>query len=142
LQATGRIRLGSAGTTAQFGEPQSGGSPVARIVYGTGVGDTRSREPGAREPQASAPLDAQPVRVGIERAGRGGKTVTVAAPLVLVRADAQALLGELKRACGSGGALTASASPDGAPAFALELQGDHVARAVALLRERGFRRAR
>jgi translation initiation factor 1 len=82
------------------------------------------------------------VHVRIERAGRGGKTVTVAGPFLLVRADATALLSELKRACGGGGALEVSATSAGEPAFALELQGDHRARLPGLLRARGFSRVR
>ncbi|MCU0231001.1 MAG: translation initiation factor [Acidobacteria bacterium] len=73
-----------------------------------------------------------------ERAGRGGKTVTTAGPLFLPRTAAGALLADLKKRLGSGGTLTASATPDGALAFALELQGDHAERLVAELQARGF----
>jgi translation initiation factor 1 len=82
------------------------------------------------------------VHVRLERAGRGGKTVTAAGPFELTRADAAPLLQDLKRACGGGGTLKAGTTPVGGPAFVLELQGDHLARLPALLRERGFLQAR
>jgi translation initiation factor 1 len=110
---------------------------VARIVYTSGPEGTRSQKP-----QASVPPEKQPVHVRVERAGRGGKTVTVAGPFLLARADAALLLAELKRACGGGGALRESTTPAGEPALVLELQGDHRARLPELLRARGFHRAR
>ena len=77
------------------------------------------------------------MRVRWERAGRGGRTVTVATPLVLVRTDATALLGELKRACGSGGTLK-TGEPGGPPCFTIEIQGDHADKVVAELVARGY----
>jgi translation initiation factor 1 len=97
--------------------------------------------PGSEEPR-DIPREQQRVRVRLERAGRGGKTVTVAGPLQLPRADASTLLQALKRACGGGGTLKAGTTLAGSPAFVLELQGDHRARLPALLRESGFRQAR
>ena len=84
----------------------------------------------------------QAVRVRRERGGRRGKTVTVAEPLSLARADAIQLLSELKRECGAGGALKDVAAENGRAAFALELQGDHVATIVERLVARGFRAKR
>ena len=78
------------------------------------------------------------VRVRRERSGRKGKTVTVAAPLFVGREDARALLKDLKRSCGSGGALKESTAPDGRACFALELQGDHVAALTDGLTRRGY----
>lgn len=82
---------------------------------------------------------AQTIRLRIEKAGRGGKTVTVADGLLGAKADAAALLSTLKKAFGGGGALRDSKTPDGTPCFALELQGDHLARLADLLRDRGYR---
>ena len=118
---------------------------MARTVYTSGPHGARSipEEPeGGREPERSLPREQQRVHVRIERARRGGKTVTVAGPLELVRAEATSLLQELKKACGGGGTLKVAPTPSGAPAFAVELQGDHTARLPALLRERGFHRVR
>ena len=68
------------------------------------------------------------VRVSRERAGRGGKTVTVVRGLAL-DADALAALGKrLRAACGAGGA-----TKDGV----LGIQGDHVERVLALLLQEG-----
>jgi translation initiation factor 1 len=125
--------------------PPVGGTVVARTVYTSGPGGGRSvpakdNRPG--EPAASIARERQRVRVRLERAGRSGKTVTVAGPFALVRTEAALLLAELKRACGGGGALRPVTTPQGTPAFALELQGDHVGRLPELLRERGFRQAR
>ncbi len=69
------------------------------------------------------------VRVSREKAGRGGKTVTVVrgAPL---ESDALRALGKrLKAACGSGGTVK-----DGV----VEIQGDHADRLVVLLQQEGF----
>src|SRR3954469_15010636 len=70
------------------------------------------------------------VRVLRETKGRGGKAVTV---IRGVPVDAAALLKlgqELKAACGSGGTVK-----DGA----IEVQGEHVDKVMALLEQRGFR---
>jgi len=68
-------------------------------------------------------------RLRVERAGRGGKTVTVVDGLPRNRGFLAALLGELKRACGSGGALRDDA---------VELQGDHRDRLRERLAARGW----
>lgn len=117
---------------------------MARTVYTSGPGGGRSLPAKGEEgPQhASLPPEGQRVRVRLERAGRRGKTVTVAGPFSLAQADAEALLRDLKRTCGGGGVARPIVSPNGAPAYALELQGDHLERLPALLRERGFRQAR
>jgi translation initiation factor 1 len=122
--------------------------PDDRVVYSTGprgggaAPTTRCRRCGGAPchcgPQKSLPPDKQPVRVRRERAGRQGKTVTVASPLFLVRADAQALLTEAKRLCGTGGTLKEDKAPDGKPCFVLELQGDQVDKLVAELTTRGY----
>ena len=68
------------------------------------------------------------VRVSRERAGRGGKTVTLVRGLAL-EADSLAALGKrLRSACGAGGA-----AKDGV----LEIQGDHVERVLELLAREG-----
>jgi translation initiation factor 1 len=89
------------------------------------------------EPQQSLPPQRQAVRVRREKAGRGGKTVTTIAPMLLTREDASALLGELKRLCGGGGALKTDRGPDG-PFFVLEVQGDHADKVVATLVSKGY----
>jgi translation initiation factor 1 len=65
--------------------------------------------------------------------------VTVAEPFHLTREDATALLADLKKACGGGGALKPTSDREGGPAFAIEVQGDHVERVLADLESRGYR---
>ena len=88
---------------------------------------------------APVPPDKQTIRMRIEKAGRGGKTVTVADGLLAPKADAATLLSALKKSCGGGGALRESKTPEGAACFALEVQGEHLAKVAELLRGRGFR---
>jgi translation initiation factor 1 len=68
-------------------------------------------------------------RLRIEKAGRGGKTVTVIDGLPRNRAFLERLAGEMKRACGTGGSAGESA---------VELQGDHRERLRAVLAGRGW----
>jgi translation initiation factor 1 len=65
----------------------------------------------------------------IEKAGRGGKTVTVVAGLPRNPAFLASLAAELKRACGTGG----TARED-----AVEVQGDHRERLRPLLAAKGW----
>lgn len=70
-----------------------------------------------------------PVRVGRETKGRGGKGVTVITGLRLSVAELEAIAGELKRRCGSGGTVKEGV---------IEIQGDHRDAIVVALRARGF----
>jgi translation initiation factor 1 len=69
------------------------------------------------------------VRIRREAKGRGGKTVTVIAGLPLEAAELQNLTGELKRRCGTGGAVKD---------WTIEIQGDQVDTLVAELQKRGY----
>ena len=90
----------------------------ARLVYSSDVG--RVTEPPAQRP--SGPPDDGIVRVSRTSTGRKGKTVTLITGVPA--AEAAALVRELKRLCGSGGALK-----DGV----IEIQGDHRTKIVAHL---------
>jgi len=68
--------------------------------------------------------------------------VTVAGPLVLARPEAEALLAAWKKMCGGGGALKEAETPDGSPAFELEVQGDHAERLLAELLQAGYKAKR
>ena len=94
-----------------------------RLVYSTGVG---SICPGCGWPERdckcssqNTPRETIPDRIvakmRMEKKGRGGKTVTVVYNLPNNAAFLKDLCSELKRACGTGGAID-----DGA----IELQGD------------------
>ena len=102
-------------------------SAAGRICKGCG-----HPERGCRCGQASA--EAVPVRpvakLRMEKAGRGGKTVTVVFGLPNNAAFLKDLAVELKKACGTGGTATA----DG-----VELQGDLRDRVRELLTAKGFR---
>ena len=68
-------------------------------------------------------------RIRREKAGRGGKTVTVVAGLNLDDAALAALSRRLKAACGTGGTVKDRT---------LEFQGDHRDQLIALLTREGF----
>ncbi|HSN77479.1 MAG TPA: hypothetical protein VL334_20600 [Anaerolineae bacterium] len=71
-----------------------------------------------------------PVRVGRERKGRGGKTVSIITGVMSREAGQQALLKLLKSKLGTGGALE-----DGN----IIIQGDHRERIVEILNELGYK---
>ena len=103
----------------------------SRLVYSTDSGDQRRRERGrGQEPGPSGPQlpDDGVLRVFREKAGRGGKVVTVVRGLP--GGDLAAVASDLKKLCGSGGAVKAGA---------VEVQGDHRERIAARLQARGYR---
>jgi translation initiation factor 1 len=102
----------------------------SRLVYSTGDGDRRDRgrKRPAEQPRGPQLPNDGVVRVFREKGGRGGKTVTVVRGLP--GGDLAAVASDLKRHCGSGGAVK-----DGA----VELQGDHREKAAARLESQGYR---
>lgn len=79
---------------------------------------------------ADQPVPARIVaKLRIEKAGRGGKTVTVVYDLPRNAAFLKDLCGELKRACGCGGAVREDA---------VEVQGDLRERVREVLEKKGF----
>ena len=84
----------------------------------------------AREAEQAAQASDGIVRVGRSTKGRGGKTVSTVTGVPLEADALRALAGELKRRCGTGGALK-----DGV----IEIQGDHRDTLVAELEARGYR---
>src|SRR4051812_24200380 len=96
------------------------GHDDARPVYSTGAGRLCPSCGAAVADCRCGPGDEPvPVRIvailRVEKAGRGGKTVTVVAGLPRNAAFLKTLCADLKRACGSGGAVG-----DGT----IEIQGD------------------
>lgn len=83
----------------------------------------------ARDEAAAAQKSDGIVRVGRSTKGRKGKTVSTVTGVPLDEGALQTLTGELKRRCGTGGALK-----DGV----IEIQGDHRDTLVAELETRGF----
>ena len=104
----------------------------SRLVYSTDGGRVRSSDDrpspmgqAGRKSTSKLPQDGV-VRIMRERAGRGGKVVTVIRGLPAK--DVEERAAELKRLCGAGGAVK-----DGA----VEIQGDHRERIAAELRSLG-----
>ncbi|HEV3140308.1 MAG TPA: hypothetical protein VGY57_07330 [Vicinamibacterales bacterium] len=110
----------------------------ARLVYSTGVGRVC---PGCGWPErdckcstraaADAPVPSGRIvaKLRIEKKGRGGKSVTVIFDLPRNAAFLKDLCAELKRACGTGGAVVEDT---------IELQGDLRDRVRELLRTKDF----
>jgi translation initiation factor 1 len=97
----------------------------SRLVYSTGDGDRRKQSTERSQPEL--PSDGV-VRVFREKGGRRGKIVTVVRGLPAKELKAAA--SDLKRLCGSGGAVK-----DGA----VEIQGDHREKVAARLEAQGHR---
>ncbi len=70
------------------------------------------------------------VRIRLEKAGRGGKAVSVVFGLPLAEDELSALAKQLKNLCGAGGAVK-----DGN----VEIQGDHRDKLKAALEAKGFK---
>jgi len=107
-----------------------------RLVYSTGAGaicpecgwperDCKCSQTAATESIPNRIV----AKLRMEKKGRGGKTVTVVAGLPNNAVFLKDLCQDLKRACGTGGAVQ-----DGA----IELQGDLRDRVRARLTEKGF----
>lgn len=109
-----------------------------RTVFSTDPEDERG--PGSNEVAAApdgnpaGPIATrqknQPVIVGIERKGRGGKTVSVVAGVMSHDAGRQALLKLLKTKLGTGGTLKDEV---------IEIQGDHRDQIVEILIGLGYK---
>ena len=105
------------------------------LVYSTESGRMcpDCRKPVAQcvcKANAVAPAGDGVVRVSRETKGRGGKGVTVIRGVPLAGEALAALGKQLRTSCGTGGTVK-----DGA----IELQGDHVARALELLAGKGWK---
>jgi translation initiation factor 1 len=87
------------------------------------AGQARNDSPGRKD----GPADGV-VRVSRETKGRGGKAVTIVRGLALDAAALVKLAQQLKATCGSGGTVK-----DGA----IEVQGDHCDKVIALLQAQG-----
>jgi translation initiation factor 1 len=115
--------------------PSDGGG----IVYSTGIGERcpnclrAVRECVCKKGTPAKPSNDGVVRVSRETQGRKGKGVTVVSGLGLPLAQLESLATELKKKCGSGGAVA-----DGR----IEIQGDHRDRLVEELLRRGWKAKR
>jgi len=108
----------------------------ARPVYSTATGriceacgwPERDCKCSSRRAAETVP-DRVVAKLRVEKAGRGGKTVTVVYDLPRNAAFLKELAQDLKRACGTGGAVGEGT---------VELQGDLRDRVRDALRKRGF----
>ena len=109
----------------------------ARLVYSTDRGRIcpkcgwpadNCKCSGANPREAPVP-DRVVAKLRVEKAGRGGKTVTVIYDLPRNTDFLKALCVDLKRACGTGGTVVDDT---------VELQGDHRDRVRELLQKRAF----
>tara|TARA_B110000305_G_scaffold42162_1_gene44091 strand:- start:58 stop:810 length:753 start_codon:yes stop_codon:yes gene_type:complete len=136
------VRMSEADLVASFSRKNKGGSMKAERSGAVGAtkpsGSNKTPKPGqiGSGTGTSRGLDpkAQLVRVGVTRAGKKGKTVTVIDGLdVGSPDDASELLTKFKKILGTGG----SVSENGAFSF----QGDNAALLVDMLKAMGFKRA-
>ena len=112
------------------------GRITGRIVYSTGTGRVcpgcgwPSRECKCSRSEPDVPVPTRLVaKLRMEKKGRGGKTVSVVDGLPHNAAFLKELCQDLKRACGTGGAVSEGT---------IELQGDLRDRIRELLLKKGF----
>jgi len=111
--------------------------PAEPTPFNAGLASLASRMGDLPPPSEATPPAKPPARppvravVRMERAGRGGRTVTVVEKLDLRPSDLEAWLGDMKRALGCGGVVEGAA---------LVLQGDTRERAGAWLERRGVKK--
>jgi translation initiation factor 1 len=99
-----------------------------RIVYSTDPeSDASAARPGS--PTRSPSPRQQQVRVGLERKGRGGKTVSLITGVTAAPAELEKLCKLLKNRLGAGGAVKEQT---------IEIQGDQRDKIVAILLELGY----
>lgn len=105
----------------------------SRLVYSTDPEPEPSKPPLHLPKNPAAPFAIQgnqPVRVRLERKGRGGKSVSVIEGILSPSAGKEALLKHLKSKLGTGGTIQGEA---------VEIQGDQRDRLVELLVELGYK---
>lgn len=101
------------------------------VVYSTNPDFEYSDD--TEEENQTLPKNQQKLRLQMERAGRGGKTVTLVKGFVGTEADINSLCKLLKQKCGVGGS-----TKDGE----IIIQGDHRQRLVEILKIEGFCQAK
>ena len=97
------------------------------VVYSTNPDYEYSDD--SQEEADTLPKNLQKLRLNMERAGRGGKTVTLVKGFVGSDEDINALCKLLKQKCGVGGSVK-----DGE----IIIQGDHRQRLVEILKKEGY----
>ena len=101
------------------------------VVYSTNPDYEYSDD--SQEEADTLPKNQQKLRLNMERAGRGGKTVTLVKGFIGSKEDITVLCKLLKQKCGVGGSVK-----DGE----IIIQGDHRQRLVEILKKEGFCQAK
>jgi translation initiation factor 1 len=101
----------------------------SKLVYSTDRAIPRKEKPDEQYVQAGVPSSRQRVTVGLDRKGRGKKSVTVVEGLVMPKKEKEALLKQLKARFGTGGTITG---------MGLEIQGDHRDAVIEALKKIGY----
>ena len=97
------------------------------VVYSTNPDFEYSDD--SQEETEILPKNQQKLRLSMERAGRGGKTVTLVKGFVGSEEDINALCKLLKQKCGVGGSVKGGE---------IIIQGDHRQRLVEILKNEGY----
>mgnify|MGYP001772408102 FL=1 len=97
------------------------------VVYSTNPDYEYSDD--SQEEADTLPKNQQKLRLNMERAGRGGKTITLVKGFVGSDKDINALCKLLKQKCGVGGSVK-----DGE----IIIQGDHRQRLIEILKKEGY----
>ena len=95
-----------------------------RLVYSTETGKIAESKPAKQTPSGDGV-----VRIRRETKGRKGKGVTTVSGLLLEQSELKKLCSDLKKTCGTGGALKDNI---------IEIQGDNRDKIKILLEKRGF----
>jgi translation initiation factor 1 len=104
--------------------------PNSRAIYSTDPDAVLAPQPSG---QGETGKSGKVIKIRLEKKGRGGKAVTVAAGVSGSSDFVHGLAKELKAACGAGGTVKKTAE-----SFEIEVQGDQRERVEAWLRARGF----
>jgi translation initiation factor 1 (eIF-1/SUI1) len=134
------VRVSEADVVAAFSAKNKGGSMKAeRKGKGGKKSKNETKKPGQIGSGNGSSLGVDPaqqaVRVGVTRAGKKGKTVTVVDGLDVGSADEQKeLLKKFKKIIGAGGSVSENGS--------FSFQGDNAALLVDMLKAMGFKQAR
>ncbi len=101
------------------------------VVYSTNP-DFQFEYDSEDAPETASP-DRQPLRVSIEKKGRGGKTATLLKGFIGNEEDLKELAKMLKTRCGVGGS-----AKDGE----IIIQGDHRLKVIEILQKAGYTKAK
>lgn len=106
------------------------------VVYSTNPDYEYSDD--SQEQAVTLPKNQQKLRLNMERAGRGGKTVTLIKGFVGTDEDINSLCKLLKQKCGVGGSV--KFFDDAQHRYGeIIIQGDHRQRLVEILKKEGYR---